>query len=202
MLIGRKIDCYRPYYVTANNKEYKLEKINFYEDNKILVSVNDGWLQKVRFETTDDVITEDIASLELPIDEIKVRRKENFDGSVFIVSQGKELYGNDLTAALYIPTDMFEIRFVENIIKYKTQIRGIYKGTNDIYIDVYIKSIDGELHKIRAQYDEVYKACDGYNLGFHTENILENLEKLKDLATQYIEEKKRIESLTINDIEV
>ena len=97
---------------------------------------------------------------------------------------------------------MLDIQFVENKIEYKTQVRAIYKGVNDIYISAYIKSIDGEINSIRNQYEEIYKACDGYNLGFHTEDIIENLDKLKDLAEQYIEEKKRMENLTIDDIDI
>ena len=80
--------------------------------------------------------------------------------------------------------------------------QAIYKGANDIYISTYVKSLNGELNKIRNQYDEVYKACDGYNLGYHTEDIIENLDKLKALAEQYIEEKKRVDNLTIEDIEL
>ena len=192
MLITRGASWYRPYYITASGREYRLEKIHFYKDDKILVSTNSGWLGKESGA--------DIESLEIPIDEIKVKRKEKFDGEVFAISKGKESYGTDLIAGLYIPAEMFDIQFVENIIKYKTQVRAIYKGTNDIYIDKYVKSLDGELHELVKQYEEIYKACDGYNLGYHTEDIIENLDKLKALAEQYIEEKKRIESLAIDDV--
>lgn len=194
MLIARKSNYYRPYYMIASNKEYKVERIHFYNDGKILVSTNSGWLEKQNGA--------DIESLVLPIDEIKIKRKENFDGNVFAISKGKEDYGTDLIAELYIPAEMLDIQFVENKIEYKTQVRAIYKGTQDIYISSYIKSIDGEINSIRNQYEEIYKVCDGYNLGWHTEDIIENLDKLKALAEQYIEAKKQMESLTIEDIEV
>ena len=194
MLITRKSSFYRPYYIETSNREYKVEKIHFYKDGKILVSSSSGWLETEHGK--------DIISLELPIDEIKVKRKESFDGKVFAISKGKEFCGYDLTAELYIPAEMLDIQFVENKIEYKTQVRAIYKGTQDIYISSYIKSIDGELNAIRNQYDEIYEACDGYNLSYHTEDIIENLDKLKALAEQYIEAKKQMESLTIDDIEV
>lgn len=194
MIISRAENWYRPYYITASGRGYKVEKIHFYKDDKILVSTNSGWLEKESGA--------DITSLELPIDEIKTKRKEKFDGSVFAISLGKESYTNDLLAELYIPAEMLDIHFVENIIKYKNQVRAIYKGANDIYISTYIKSLNGELNEIRNQYEEVYKACDGYNLGYHTEDIIKKLDMLKALAEQYIEEKKRVESLTIDDIEV
>ena len=194
MFIGKKYSCYRPYYMVASGREYKVEQIHFYKDNKILVSSRSGWLEKQSGA--------DIKCIELPIDEIKVKRKINFDGKVFAISKGKEDYGTDLTADLYIPADMLDIQFVENVIQYKTQVRAIYKGLNDIYISDYIKSIDGVLSSIRNQYEEIYKDCDGYNLGYHTGNILEKLDSLRVLAEQYIEEKKRVESLTIDDIKL
>ena len=197
MLITRKENWYRPYYIMASGREYKVDRIHFYKDDKILVSAG-GWLEKMKWEEHD--IREDIKSIELPIDEIKTRRKEKFDGSVFAISKGKEDYGTELIAELYIPADMLDIHFVKNVIKYKTQVRAIYKGVNDIYIDVFVKSLDGELQEINEQYEEIYKACDGYNLGYHTGNIIENLDKLKALAKQYVEAKKRIESLTIDDV--
>lgn len=194
MLLTRKASWYRPYYAEASGREYKLEKIHFYKDDKILVSTYSGWLE--------NEIGRDIESLELPIDEIKTKRKECFDGKVFIISKGKESYSNELLGELYIPADMLDIQFVENKIKYKTQIRAIYKGSQGIYIDAYIKSIDGELNAIRKQYEEVYKACDGYNLGYNTLDIIERLEVLKALAEEYIEAKKAMESLTIDDIKI
>ena len=194
MLISRKANWYRPYYVMASGREYKLEKIHFYNDGKIIVSTNCGWLENEKGY--------DIENFELPIEEIKTRRKESFNGEVFVISKGKESYTNELLAELYIPTDMLDIQFVENKIEYKNQVRAIYKGKQDIYISTYIKSLDKELNKIRGQYEEIYKGCDGYNLGFHTEDIIEKLDNLKALAERYIKEKQQMESLTIEDIEL
>jgi hypothetical protein len=192
MFIARAEKWYRPYYVKASGRTYKLEKIHFYEDDKILVSTNSGWLEKENGA--------DIESLELPIDEIKVKRKEKFDGEVFIISQGKERYSDELLGELYIPTEMFDVHLVKHIIKYDTQVRAIYKGTNDIYIDTYVKSIDGELKEISKQYEEIYKDCNGYNLSYYTEDVIARLDKMKALAEQYIEEKKRIKELTVEDV--
>lgn len=194
MLITRGSSWYRPYYIVASGREYRLEKIHFYKDDKIFVSTNSGWLEKETYG--------DIESIELPIDEIKTKRKEKFDGTVFAISKGKEPYGYDLIAELYIPCEMLDIHFVENKIEYKTQVRAIYKGANGIHISSYVKSIDGGLNKIRNQYEEIYKACDGYNLGYHTEDIIEKIDNLKALAEQYVKEKQIMESLTIDDIDL
>ena len=194
MLLERKSNWYRPYYILASGREYKLERIHFYQDGKIIVSSHSGWLEKENGR--------DIDSIELPINEIKVKRKVNFNGETFVISKGKDSYGDDLVAELYIPAEMFNVHFVENVIKYKTQVRAIYKGDNDIYIDTYIKSIDGALNAIRVQYEAIYKDCDWYNLAYHTEEIIKNLEALKELAEQYIEAKEQMEKLTIDDVEL
>lgn len=151
MLIMRAVNWYRPYYITASGRGYKVERIHFYKDDKILVSTC-GWLEKEKYG--------DITSLELPIDEIKVRRKEKFDGSVFAISKGKGDYSTDLLAELYIPAEMLDVHFEKNVIKYKTKIYAIYRGANDIYISTYVKSCDDELNHgysyIEAEYDDCF----------------------------------------------
>ena len=133
MKITRASSFYRPYYVLVNYKWYKVNKINFYEKDSILVSSNSGWLENSNGG--------DITELELPVDEIKLKRKENFDGSVFVISRGKESYGNDVLADLYIPAEMLNIHFVKHEIAYKTQVRAIYQGEQDIYISKYVENI-------------------------------------------------------------
>lgn len=195
MLLKRKSNWYRPYYIIASGREYKLERINFYKDGKILVSTDSGYLV--------NEIGKDIGGIELPVDEIKVKRKVDFNGEIFAISNGKEWYGDDLIAELYIPAKMFNIHFVENVIKYNTQVRAIYKGTNDIYIETYIKSIDGELNSIRTQYEEIYKRVSDIDLSIHkAEDVLADIDKLKKLAENFIAERKRIHNLTIDDIEL
>ena len=191
MIIARATSFYRPYYVMASGREYRVEKIHFYKDGKILVSTNSGWLENENGR--------DIERLELPIDEIKTKRKESFDGKVFVISKGKD-YSNELIGELYIPSDLLDIHFVENKIEYKTQVRAIYKGSQGIYISSYVKSIDGELKAIRKEYEEFYKTCDDYNLSYHTKDIIEKLDNLKVLAARYIEAKKQMENLTIDDV--
>ena len=137
MYIGKNSSWYRPYYLTANNREYKVNRIHFYKDDKILVSSNSAWLERSTGADIDGIF--------LDVEEIKVKRKEKFDGTVFIISRGKEAYGTEIEADLYIPAELLNIHFTENKIEYKTQIRAIYKGDNDIYISHYIKSLDDEV---------------------------------------------------------
>ena len=195
MLIGRESSFYRPYYITASGRKYKVEQIHFYKDNAILVSSNSGWLEKRSGR--------DIESIELPVDEIKVKRKTNFDGKVFAISKGKEDYGYDLIVELYIPADMFGIHFVEHKIMYNSQIRAVFEGEQGIYITSYVKSLNEHLNAIRNEYEETYRRVSDTDLSVHkAENVLADIDKLKRLAEEFIAERKRIHDLTIDDIEI
>lgn len=194
MLLSRLENWYRPYFVTVNNKKYQIDFIRFYKDDKVLVSTSSGWLERQNGT--------DIASLELPVDVIKTRRKECFDGNVFIISKGKNLGETSLLADIFIPAEMFNIQFIEYVIKYKSQVRAVYKGSNDIYIDTYIKSLDGELNSIAKEYEVIYTQCKDYKLMSDADSVLEKLKTLISLTRKYIDERNRINSLTIDDIEI
>ena len=111
MTIGIVATWYRPYFIMVNNKEYRVNTIKFYKDNNVIVSSQSSWLE--RADGTD------IKEVKLPIDEIKLKRKEKFDGSVFAISLGKEWCGSETIADLYIPTDMLNIRFTKHEIKFE-----------------------------------------------------------------------------------
>ena len=192
MIIGRVNDWYRPYYVLINHKWYQINKIKFYKDNNIIVESNSGWLETQRG---------DIKEIELPIDEIKLKRKEKFDGTVFLVTLGKDWSG-ELKADLYIPADMLNIHFVRHEIAFKTQVRAIFEGEQGICIGKYVKSTDSELHAIRDRYEKMLNEIDGYHLAYHTQDVIENIDKLKELAEKYLKEKYRVDNLTIDDIEI
>lgn len=193
MKIGRTSVWYRPYGVSVNNKGYYVNSICFYENDSILVSTNFGWLQTGKYNN-------DIDSIELPVEEIKLKRKVKFDGSVF-VTLGKDIFG-ETTATLYIPAEMLNVHFAENK-KYNDHVEAIYKGDCDIYISTIIKWLNAELHVIRDEYEEVYKKVTDTCLAVHkAEEVLENIDKLKALAEAYIAERKRIAELKIEDIQL
>lgn len=191
MIIGQVNNWYRPYYVVVNNKLYKVDKIKFYKDNAIMVETQSGWLERV---------DGDIKEIELPIDEIKLKRKETFDGKVFIISKGKEWCGNETIVDLYIPADMLNIHFAKHEIKYQ-QLRAVYEGEHNIYISVYVKSLTVELEAIRDEYEKVYKQLDGYSMRTNRADIIyDNIDKLKELAEKYKAEQKRVYELKVEDV--
>lgn len=195
MKIGRVAKWYRPYGVTVNNKFYKVDRIKFYQDDKVLVESNSGWL-----ETKNG---RDVAEIDLPIEEIKLKRKEKFDGTVFIVSLGKEPYGSDTIADVYIPADMLNVHFVKHQIQRPHQVTAVYEGEQGIYISTYIKSLDSELYALREAYEAVYKEVSDSQMAIMGVNtILPKIDKLRELAERYKTEQERINNLTIDDIEI
>lgn len=194
MKIGRSANWYRPYSITVNGKSYNTEKIHFYNEDSILVSSRSGWL-----ENSNGI---DITELDLPVEEIKLRRKVKFDGTVFAIVH-KESYGNDTVADLYIPADMFNIHFVRNELQNHSAVYAIYEGLCGIYIQSYIKSINDGLYAIRNEYEEIYKKVNDSYLAINkSEETLANIDKLKELAEKFFEERKRLRGLTIEDIKL
>ena len=195
MKIGRIEQWYRPYGITVNNKSYRVHKIKFYTDDKVLVESRSGWLEDKR--------DRDIVELELPIGEIKLKRKENFDGTVFIISLGKESYGTETLADVYIPADMLNVHFVEHQIEYSRHVKAVYEGEQNIYISSYVKSLDGELYAIREAYEAIYKEVNDSKMAIGNIDLtLSNIDKLRELAERYKAEQERIRNLTIDDIEL
>lgn len=194
MLITRTSVWHRPYGVMVNDKGYEVKTIKFYKDNEIIVSTTSGWLV--------DKNESDILNFELPIDEIKLRRKENFDGKVFIISQGKDWIGNQIVADLYIPADMVGVHFVQHEIKYR-QLRAVYEGKQSIYISTVVKSLTDTLYSIRDEYEQMYKQLDDSSMSITRADIVfANIDKLKELAEKYKAEQERLSNLTIDDIEI
>lgn len=193
MTIGR-VGCYRPYRVVANNTAYTVDKIHFYKDNEILISSQSGWVE--------DKNGRDIMNIDLSVEEIKLKRKLKFDGTVFIMSKGKD-WASELRAELYIPADMMGVHFVKHEIVYHKLVCAVYEGEQNIYISSCVKMLDTELYAIRDEYEKVYNSVSDSYLAVHnSDEVLANIDRLKELAEKYIAERKRVHNLTIDDIEL
>lgn len=194
MKVGRYSDCWRQYGIVVNGKDYEVNNIRFYDESGVIVSSGNGWLQTGKYGG-------DIKEIDIPTEEIKLRRKENFDGQVFVIIH-REQFANESVAELYIPAEMFDIHFVENTyVSSIRQVYKVYKGSNGIYIEQYVKSVDGNLREIRRMYDEVHKSLSSFNFSVN-DNMLESIDKLKALAEAFIAERDRLDNLTIDDIEL
>lgn len=181
----------RRYYVNVNDKGYYVEDIVFYQDGKPLISSGNGWLKNAEGC--------DIWNIELPVDTIKLKRKAVFNArEVYILSCGKNFHG-ELTAVLYIPADMLNIKFAEySLSSYRVMAK--YTGNDGIVLKKYIKSIDGKLNELFAEYEQAHRNVDVYNMSLQkAELVLANIDKLKAIAEAYKEEKKRLYFLTVED---
>lgn len=191
MKIEKTESWYRPYGIVVNGKNYFVNQIHFYKDNAILCSSQSGWLMK------NDYV--DIDEIELPVEEIKLKRKEKFDGTIFAMTYRD---WNETRVNLYIPAEMFNIHFEKNVFE-ANAVYAIYKGENEIYIRKYVKNMADKLHTIRQEYNEAHKNVSDINLSVSkAEVVMENLDKLKALAVQYIEERNRLAKLVIEDIDL
>lgn len=183
--------CNRRYYVYVNDKGYYVEDIVFYQDGKLLVSSGRGWLENAECC--------DIWNIELPVDTIKLKRKAVFNTrDVYILSNGKNFHG-ELTAVLYIPADMLNIKFAEHFLRsYRVLAR--YTGNDGIVLEKYIKAVDGKLNELFAEYEQAHRDVDVYNMSLQkAELVLANIDKMKAIAEAYKEEKKRLYYLTVED---
>lgn len=189
----RQNGFYRPYPIRVNGKWYYVSNIHLYNEDGIVTSTGWGWFERKRYY-------EDIESIELPVEEIKLRRKPKFDGVVFAMLHKD---WGETKAELYIPCDMLGIRFTCNKLDKGTwQVRKVYDGEQEIHIEQYVFSIDGKLTDIRAEYDKLYKDSESYRLISYSDEIVSNLNKMRELAEDYRVELARLNNLTIDDIEI
>ena len=104
----------------------------------------------------------------MPIEEIKMKRKPAFDGSVFAMSI-KVQFESELCANLYIPADMLELHFTENKV-HNRRFYAVYDGSQGIHIETLVKSLDDKLHEIRNAYEEIYKRISDTDLSIKNTN--------------------------------
>lgn len=191
----RQNGYYRPYSIVVNNKGYYVNNIHLYNDDGIVTSTGCGWFERNGYPT-------DIESIELPINEIKLRRKPKFDGVVF-ATISRDYALNDTRAELYIPCDMLGIHFTCNRLeKGVWQVYKVYDGEQEIHIKQYAFSVDEKLKDIRDKYDKLYKDSEPYRLISYSDEVISNLDKMRELMEDYRAELVRLNSLTIDDIYV
>lgn len=189
----RRIDCYRLYPIVVNDKGYYVSNIHLYNENGIVTSTGCGWFERNGYP-------KDIECVELPVEEIKLRRKPKFDGVVFTILHKD---WGETRAELYIPCDMLGIRFTCNKLEKGTwHVSKVYDGEQEIHIEQYVFSVDGKLADIRAEYNNLHKNSESYRLISDCDNIISNIDRMQELVEDYRTELARLNSLTISDIDV
>ena len=191
MIIGRSSSLYRSYMVEVNGNDYYVESIVMYDSNGIVCQTECGWFEKG--------IGDDITSIELSTDAIKLRRKEKFDGEVFVMLR-KKPYDNKPVAILYIPADMLNVHFMKHTYETGTwHVYKVFEGNNGIIIRECIGSTGSNLRDIEDEIEENVKNVDRYHLTYHADDAISSCEKLVVLVNQYKAERERLMNLSVDD---
>ena len=194
--IERRSEWYRPYYLSTNTHMYRVNSFVFFNPltEAIVLTVGQSYLQNSQGI--------DLQGFNLFQKEIKRKQKVTLSNKeAFIISQGRETYGMDLLCDLYVPINMLNLKF-EKHIKERDYVYSVYSGDQDIYIKHYEMNLATTLMVIVQEFNEVRETLTSYNLQYHFEdyNILGEIDRLKNIAEKYQEERKRIDSLKVEDV--
>lgn len=184
---------YRPMYLVASDKAYRVDKYIFFnpETKEIVLTYNSGFLQ--------NKAGNDIKSIQLPQAQLKRKTKVNLSvEEAFVISLGKEDYGTDFLCELYIPIQMLNIKFIK-YIKSTDYLYAIWEGDQDIYIQEYKGNLGSHKHVLRSEYEEILNSISGYNLEYHLNTTLDNIQALYKKALEFNKEAERVKNLTIED---
>ena len=174
--------------------KYNIDKIHFYNENGIIISSKYGWLENDG---------QDLDNIILDIDNIPLKRKEDFSiKGAFIKSNG-ESYGGDLTADLYINADIVDLHFLEYKKEFGYMIVEYYVGkdigNNEFRIENVVKILDKNKRKYQQEIERVGKAIwDNINY-LNKKDYEAYIRDLVEYGKQYYEEIKKIEDYTIED---
>lgn len=194
--IERRSEWYRPYYLSTNTHMYRVNSFVFFNPltEAIVLTVGHSYLQNSQGI--------DLQGFNLFQKEIKRKQKVTLSNKeAYIISQGKEEYGVDLLCDLYIPINMLNIKF-EKHIKERDYIYSVYSGDQGIYIKHYEMNLATTLMVIVQEFNDVRETLTSYNLQYHFEdyNILGEIDRLKNIAEKFQEERKRIDNLKVEDV--
>ena len=179
------------WYTIVNNKEYRIKNIHFYNDREVIVSTSTPLSSK-----NNGVLK----SIDLPCEKISRKNSMKFDGSVFTISDGKDMWDN-LCADLYIPADMFNIQFKEYRL-IATTLAAVYVGSYEDYefsFDTHLCRTDGNLYTIIEDYEDLHKMANGYKLLNDPREILNLADKMKKCAESYILEEERLKNMSVDE---
>lgn len=184
---------YRPMYLVASDKAYRVEKYIFFnpETKEVILTCNNSFLQ--------NKVGNDIKSIELPQAELKRKTKVNLStNEAFVISLGKEPYGSDLLCELYIPIKMLNIKFIEYRVV-TGYLYACWEGDQDIYIQEYKGNLGKHKQALRSEYEEILNSISGYNLEYHLNTTLDNIQTLYKKALEFNKEAERVKNLTIEE---
>lgn len=182
----KQTDWYRPLFVTLENgDEVQLDSIVVYDENGIVVQNNYGYFDN---------------DMEIEIkEEVKRKRKENYNQKENYVVRSKKDYSNDIVYKLYIYRDNINLQFlgfekVTDLIMAKYNING---GE----FRILHTTISGNKYIYGNRFKELKNEIKDYSLPMDEEELDMICKELIEVNKKIIEEKKRIEDFKIESME-
>lgn len=182
----KQTDWYRPLFVTLENgDEVQLDSIVVYDENGIVVQNNYGYFDN---------------DMEIEIkEEVKRKRKENYNQKENYVVRSKKDYSNDIVYKLYIYRDNINLQFlgfekVTDLIMAKYNING---GE----FRILHTTISGNKYIYENRFKELKNEIKDYSLPMEEEELDMICKELIEVNKKIIEEKKRIEDFKIESME-
>ena len=190
IVIGKDYNWYRPYIYD----KYTIKNIMFYNENGVIAQSNSGWLENNG---------KDLEQITINVDEIALKRKEDFTiKGAFIISQGKEPYGDNLGAYLYINADLFGVKFKEYKKEFDS-IRKYYVGKDfenqEFQLTENVKWLRENWYKYQAIVQENAKKLENIYYDTTIDEVAECIKNIKKYGKKMFDERRKMENYSVED---
>lgn len=189
IILSKDYAWYRPY----KYDKYIIKNIKFYNENGIVIEVGSGWLENNH---------KDLDYVKLNIDEIQLKRKEDFSiKGAFMISKGKD-FSDELGADLYINIELVNLKFGGYKKEYDN-IRKYYVGSdydNQVFeVSSNVKWLKENWYKYQAIVQENAKKLENIYYDTTIDEVAECVKNIKKYADKMFKERQLIESYSIED---
>lgn len=189
IILSKDYAWYRPY----KYDKYIIKNIKFYDENGIVIEVGSGWLENNH---------KDLDYVKLNIDEIQLKRKEDFSiKGAFMISKGKD-FSDELGADLYINIELVNLKFGGYKKEYDN-IRKYYVGSDydnqTFEVSSNVKWLKENWYKYQAIVQENAKKLENIYYDTTIDEVAECVKNIKKYADKMFKERQIIESYSIED---
>lgn len=189
IILSKDYAWYRPY----KYDKYIIKNIKFYDENGIVIEVGSGWLENNH---------KDLDYVKLNIDEIQLKRKEDFSiKGAFIISKGKD-FSDELGADLYINIELVNLKFGGYKKEYDN-IRKYYIGSDydnqEFEVSSNVKWLKENWYKYQAIVQENAKKLENIYYDTTIDEVAECVKNIKKYADKMFKERQLIENYSIED---
>ena len=189
IILSKDYAWYRPY----KYDKYIIKNIKFYDENGIVIEVGSGWLENNH---------KDLDYVKLNIDEIQLKRKEDFSiKGAFMISKGKD-FSDELGADLYINIELVNLKFGGYKKEYDN-IRKYYVGSDydnqEFEVSSNVKWLKENWYKYQAIVQENAKKLENIYYDTTINEVAECVKNIKKYADKMFKERQIIESYSIED---